>query len=90
MVIDTSKLKVSTKGMVALFMMFGGLMQIPTVSQMVLAIAAQHKNLAAIVTALMGIYTALHNPEVQDALGIKHTVETKETTEEVTVAKGAQ
>lgn len=71
MVIDTAKLKVSTKSMVAALLAFGGLMQVPAVSQLVLKITVNHPTIASIVTAVLGIYTVLHNPQVQDALGIK-------------------
>jgi len=90
MVIDTAKLKVSTKTLVALFLGFGSAMQIPQVNQFVLAVTAQHKNLASLVTAISGIALLLHNPEVQDALGIKKTVQVTETSEQVSLAKDAQ
>lgn len=90
MVIDTAKLKVSTKTLVALLVAFGSAMQIPAVNQLVLSITAQHKNFASIVTAITGIAMLLHNPEVQDALGIKKTVQVTETSEQVSLAKDAQ
>lgn len=90
MVIDTAKLKVSTKTLVALLFAFGSAMQVPAVNQFVLSITAQHKNLASIVTAITGIAMLLHNPEVQDALGIKKTVQVTETSEQVSLAKDAQ
>jgi hypothetical protein len=90
MVIDTAKLKVSTKTLVALFFGFGSAMQIPQVSQFVLSVTAQHKNLASLVTTISGIALLLHNPEVQDALGIKKTVQVTETSEQVSLAKDAQ
>lgn len=39
-------------------------------SQLVLKITANHPTIASLVTALLGIYTVLHDPHVQDALGI--------------------
>ena len=75
MVIDTAKLKVSTKSMVAALLAFGGLMQVPAVSQLVLKITANHPTIASVVTALLGIYTVLHDPRVQDALGIETDAE---------------
>jgi hypothetical protein len=86
MVIDTSKLKISTKGLVALFVAFGGFMQIPAVNQFVLSLTTHHKRAAAVVTAIGGIYAVLHDPQVQDALGIKHTREIVDKTEEVKLA----
>lgn len=85
MIIDTAKLKISTKTMLGLLVGFGSLMQIPAVNQLVASITLQHKNIAAIVTTLMGTYALLHNPEVQDALGIKKTVQVTETSEEVSL-----
>lgn len=90
MVIDTAKLKISTKTLVGLFLAFGSAMQIPAVNQFVLSVTAQHKNLASLVTVLSGIALLLHNPEVQDALGIKKTVAVTETMEEVSLAKDAK
>lgn len=87
MVIDTAKLKISTKTILGVLVGFGSLMQIPVVSQFVASVTMQHKNVAAIVTSLMGMYALLHNPEVQDALGIKKTVQVTETSEEVSLAK---
>ena len=90
MVIDTAKLKISTKTMLALLLGFGSVMQIPVVNEFVAAITSRHRNIAAVVTTLMGIYALLHNPEVQDALGIKTTVQVTKTSEEVSLAKDAQ
>lgn len=77
MVIDTSKLKISTKGLVAGFIAFGGFMQIPAVNQFVLSITAEHKHVVSVLTALAGIYTVLHDPQVQDALGMSSQDEEK-------------
>lgn len=70
MVIDTARLKVSTKTLFSLFAAFGTVMQIPAVNQYVLAVTAEHKHLAALVTAISGIALLLHNPEVQGVLGV--------------------
>jgi hypothetical protein len=71
MVIDTSKLKVSTKSMISAVLAFGGIMQIPAVSSAVLKITTTHPAIASIVGALMGVYAVLHNPQVESALGIE-------------------
>lgn len=71
MVIDTAKLKVSTKSMVGALIAFGGFMQIPAVSQFALKITASRPSIASVVTAVLGVYAVLHNPQVQDALGIE-------------------
>jgi hypothetical protein len=83
MTIDTSKLKLSTKSLVAAFFAFGGLMQIDSVKQLVLSATAAHPRIAGLVTFAVGAYSVLHSPEVQQALGIKQTVAV--TTEEVTL-----
>ena len=86
MIIDTAKLRISTKSIVAAFMSFGALMQVPEVNSLVLSLTERHKRLVAIVTAVGGIYTVLHDPKVQDALGIKHTTEVIDKMEEVSIA----
>lgn len=69
MVIDTAKLKISTKGLLSAFVAFGGFMQIPAVHDYVLKQTEHHPHMAALVTAIAGIYALLHNPQVQQALG---------------------
>lgn len=83
MTIDAGKLKISTKALASAFMLFGALMQIDVVKQFVLQLTAHHPHIASIVTAAIGVYAILHNPLVEQTLGIKQTVETK--TEEVTL-----
>lgn len=90
MEIDTAKLKISTKTMLAFVIGFGSLMQVPAVSNFVAAHTLQHKNLTSLVGTIMGIYALLHNPEVQEAFGIKKTVQLTETSEEVSLAKDAK
>lgn len=90
MVIDTAKLKISTKRLFAFFLCFGGLMQIPTVSGFVGSVTLHHPHVAALVTAVTGIALLLHNPEVQDVLGIKTTHVLTETSEKITLVKDAQ
>lgn len=84
MTVDTSKLKISTKTLVSALFVFGALMQIPQVNQVVIRLTNAHPHIAAVVTALMCIYALLHTPEVQQALGIKETVTA--TVEKVTLA----
>lgn len=85
MIIDTAKLKVSTKSMVAAVLALGSVLQIGVVHDYVLTLAQTHPHMVAAVGTITGIYGLLHNPEVQDALGIKRTVEVKETTETVSL-----
>lgn len=83
--IDTAKLKVSTKSLVSALLGFGAVMQVPAVSAYVLTITKDHAHIAAWVTSLAGAAMLLHNPQVQEALGIKQTV----TTEQVSLAPDA-
>ena len=78
MQIDTSKLKLSTKSLVSALLGFGALMQIPAVSQLVLGLTEKHPHAAAMITALSGAAMLLHNPQVQEVLGIRQTVTTEE------------
>lgn len=83
MTIDTSKLQASTKKLFGLVVTAGALFQIPAVHDFLLAQVHNHPHLAGVAATLTGIFTLLHNPQVQDVLGIKQTVEVK--TEEVSV-----
>lgn len=85
MVIDTAKLKISTKTMLGIVVGFGSLLQVPAVNQFVVDHTLNHKHLTSMVGMVMGVYALLHNPEVQDALGIKKTVQLTETSEEVSL-----
>jgi hypothetical protein len=78
--IDTSKLKFSTKSLVSALLGFGAVMQVPAVSQFVLGITKEHPHVAATLTSMAGAAMLLHNPQVQEALGIKQTVTTEEVT----------
>jgi hypothetical protein len=86
MVIDTAKLKVSTKTMVGAVLAAGSVLQIQVVHDYVLSLAQAHPHVVAIAGTITGVYGLLHNPEVQDALGIKRTVEVTQTTEQVSLA----
>jgi hypothetical protein len=82
--IDTSKLRISTKGLVGFIVSAGTLFQIPEVHDFLISAAHNHPHILGILGSLTGVAALLHNPQVQDALGIKRTVEVK--TEEVTLA----
>jgi len=82
--LDLSKLKISTQSLVAFLITLGGLLQIPQVSAFVLGLAAKHPHIAVAVGVITGIAALLHNPQVEQALGIKQTVQV--TTEQVSVA----
>jgi hypothetical protein len=83
MTIDTSKLRISTKALFSVFLTFGGLMQIPAVSQFVLQAVSHHPHVGSTIATLVTLYSLLHNPQVRELLGFKKTVEEK--TEEVTL-----
>lgn len=81
MTIDTSKLQASTKNLMGLVVTAGTLFQIPAVHDFVLLQVHDHPHISGIVATLTGIFTLLHNPQVEEVLGLKQTV----TTEEVSV-----
>lgn len=85
MTIDTSKLQVSTKGLIAAVTAAGTLFQIPVVHDFLIAQAHDHPHVLGVLGTLSAIFALLHNPEVAQALGIKQTVEVK--TEAVTLEK---
>lgn len=83
MTIDTSKLQASTKKLMGLVVTAGTLFQIPAVHDFVLVQVHNHPHWAGTAATIASLYALLHNPQVQEALGIKHTVAV--TTEEVSV-----
>lgn len=81
MQIDTSKLQASTKKLMGLVVTAGTLFQVPAVHDFILSQVHDHPHISGIVATLTGIFTLLHNPQVEEVLGLKQTV----TTEEVSV-----
>jgi hypothetical protein len=71
MAIDTAKLKLSTKSVVALLLTLGALMQDPAVSGLVSRVTAHHSGLASIVGTILAVYAVLHNPQVEAEFGIE-------------------
>lgn len=84
MTIDTSKLQASTKNLMGLVVTAGTLFQIPAVHDFLIIQVHAHPHLAGIFGTLTAVAALLHNPQVQDVLGIKRTVEIKD--EEVSLA----
>lgn len=84
MTIDTSKVQASTKKLMGLAVTAGTLFQIPAVHDFLLVQVHNHPHLAGILGTLTAAAALLHNPQVMDVLGIKHTVEVKD--EEVVIA----
>jgi hypothetical protein len=70
MVIDTDKLKISTKSVAAFVFGFAGLMQIPAVGQFVSSVTTRHPGLASLVATLTAVSLLLHDPQVDSALGV--------------------
>lgn len=75
MTFDLSKLKISTKSLIAFVLGLGSLMQIPAVSGPVIAFATQHPHVSAALGVLTGIIALLHQPAVQQILGYETTTE---------------
>jgi hypothetical protein len=84
--IDTSKLRLSTKSALGILVSVGALLQLPEVS----AIVNQHPNLEHLAGTLIAMAALLHNPQVEQLLGIKTTTAVTQTTEAVTVAPDTQ
>jgi hypothetical protein len=87
MTFDVSKLKISTKTLVALVFGIGSLLQIPQVSAPVFALAKSHPHFATVLAVLTGLLTLLHNPQVETVLGINQVSVTKDGTVTTTVTK---
>lgn len=77
-------MKLSTQSIVGGFFALGAILQVPSIDAMVLGSATKHPHIAAIVTAIVGIATALHNPQVQKALGLEPGDVVQATNPEVT------
>ena len=72
--IDTSKLRVSTKQLLGLVGAAGALLQIQAVHDFVIAHAVAHPHVTIVLAMITAAAALLHDPQVQDALGVKHTV----------------
>lgn len=77
MTFDFSKLKFSTKSLIAFLLGLGSLLQIPQVEAPVFAFAKLHPHFASVLGILVGVIGLLHNPTVERLLGIKETVSTE-------------
>ena len=88
MTFDLSKLKFSTKGLIAFLLGLGSLLQVPQVSAPVFAFAKLHPHFAAALGLVIGIIGLLHNPTVDQILGINQTttVNTTDNTASKTVS----
>ncbi len=70
MVIDTAKLRISTKSVATAFFSFAALMQVPEVNHAVMNVVEGHARLASLVASVISLAALLHNPQVEAALGI--------------------
>ena len=70
MTLDLSKLKFSTKSLIGFLLSIGTLLEIPQVSAPVFAFVKLHPHYAAALGMLTGVVTLLHNPVVDNLLGI--------------------
>ena len=88
MTFDLSKLKFSTKGLIAFLLGLGSLLQVPQVSAPVFAFAKLHPHFASVLGVLTLVVTLLHNPTVDQILGINQTttVNTTDNTASKTVS----
>jgi hypothetical protein len=73
MIFDVSKLKVSTKSLIAFLIGLGSLLEVPQIGVPVTAFAAHHTHFAIAFGVLTGVITLLHNPAVDRILGISTT-----------------
>ena len=80
MPIDISKLRSSTKSFLGAVLAFGGFFEIQPVHDYLIAAAHNHPHWTSVLIVVTGVSTLLHNPQVQDALGIKRTVKVEEVT----------
>lgn len=76
MTLDITKMRLSTKGLVAFLIGLGSLLQIPAIETPLLAAAKQHPHVATILAALTSIAAVLHNPKVEKLLGIQTSTTT--------------
>jgi hypothetical protein len=84
MTLNLSELKLSTKSLISFLLVIGSLLQIPQVSATVFAFIKLHPHYASAFAVLTGIIALLHNPLVEQALGIKQTVDIKTETVSLT------
>jgi hypothetical protein len=68
---DASKVKLSTKGVVAFLLGVGSLLEVPAVSTPVFAAAKSHPHFAVALGVLTGLVALLHNPKVEQLLGVQ-------------------
>lgn len=79
MTFDVSKLKISTKSLIAFVLALGSLLQIPQVGDTVFAFAKYHPHFAAVLAVVTAVVGLLHNPQIESILGIKQTVQQEQT-----------
>lgn len=80
MVVDTAKLKGSTKGLFGIALTIGTLLQLPAVHDSLIAMAHAHPHVLSIIATCTFLAALLRNPEVQHALGVEETVTVEKKT----------
>lgn len=70
-----SKLKFSTKGLIAFLLGLGTLLQVPQINTYVMYFVDHHPHFATIIAALTAVIGLLHNPTVEAFLGINQTTQ---------------
>lgn len=75
---NIARLKASTKSLLGAAVAGGSLLQIPAVHDTLAALTLHHPRWVGAVATATAIAALLHNPQVQDVLGIKRTVKVEE------------
>lgn len=67
---DTADLKISTKRIATVLAGVGALVQVPAVKDELVRLVNAHPHYATIAATAVSLWTLIHNPQVQKALGI--------------------
>ena len=73
------RMRAGTKGILATLVALGGLFQIQEVHDALIAFAQGHPHILGLIATATTIATLLHNPEVQECLGVNHAPAAKES-----------
>lgn len=71
MTIDTSKIKLSTKSVAGIVAVAGSLWQVQQVHDTVLKFVQAHPHWSGLIGVVGTLWALLHNPQVQEILGIE-------------------
>lgn len=67
---DTADLKISTKRIATVLAGVGALVQVPAVKDELVRLVNTHPHYATIAATTVSLWTLIHNPQVQKALGL--------------------